>query len=151
VTLFKDDVNKMNWYLPFEESTFQQLSRNLGKIPYIDLKGQVADEHKQIETNKKIIQLQKQGIDDAALESEIWKDFDTPISGKKGYVVDMYDISKKASYGSVLNTCELSAELVKDSDSQVAVADFIIKIEDEEYKQQIKSGQVKITPSPSIY
>lgn len=151
VTLFKDDYNKYNWRVPFEEQTFKQLSRSLGKIPYIDLRGKTPDEHKQFETNRYIRTLQSQGIDDGDLVSKVWETFDKPESGRKGYLVDVYDISKKASYGGLLNTCELSAELVKDSDSQVAVADFILRIDDDEYKNQIKSGQVTITPSPSIY
>ena len=150
VTLFKDDVNKAKWKLPFTDETYKQLSRNLGKIPYIDLTGKTYDEHKQFQADELIDKLQKQGIDDAELISKVWEYYDTPDSGKKGYLVDMYDVSKKASYGSILNTCELSAELVKDSDANVAVLDFIIRIEDEAEKQAIREGK-SITPSPSIY
>ncbi|MDR4491377.1 MAG: hypothetical protein R2685_10830 [Candidatus Nitrosocosmicus sp.] len=151
VTLFKDDINKYNWRVPFVEETFKQLSKSLGKIPYIDLQGKTNDEHKQYETNKHIELLQSQGIDDSDLVTQIWDDFNKPEAGMKGYLVDMYDVSKKASYGGLLNTCELSAELVKDSEPEVAIADFILRIDDKEYQQKIRTGEVKITPSPSIY
>lgn len=151
VTLFKDQVNKAKWILPFTEETYKQLSRSLGKIPYIDIKGTTPDEHKQYETDKKIGFLRSQGVDDAALVQTIWDDFNTPDKGKKGTVVDIYDIQKGASYGGILNTCELSAELVKDSNSDLAILDFILKIEDENYKQLIRDGKISITPSPSIY
>ena len=150
VTLFKDDVNKAKFRVPFVEETYKQLSRNLGKIPYVDLIGKTIDEHKQFEADKLISQLQSQGIDDSELVSQIWTHYDTPTSGKKGYVVDMYDVQKKASYGGILNTCELSAELVKNT-PETAIMDFIIRIDDPEYQQRIRDGKVRITPSPSIY
>lgn len=151
VTLFKDDVNKAKWRLPFTDEAYKQLSRSLGKVPYIDLKGKTYDEHKQFDTDKLIEQLQSQGIDDAPLVEAVRNGFDKESNGKKGYVVDMYDVQKKASYGGILNRCELSAELVKDSNPEVAVADFILRIDDKDYRQQIKDGEVIITPSPSIY
>lgn len=151
VTLFKDQVNKAKWHLPFTDETYKQLSRSLGKIPYIDLTGKTPDEHKQFEANQLIKVFRENGIDDYELVKQIWKRYDREESGRKGKVVDIYDVEKKASYGGLLNECALSKEMVKQTNPEVAVLDFILKITDDKYKQDIKDGKIHITPSPSIY
>lgn len=152
MTLFKDAVNKAKFILPFEGKVTEYLSRSLGKIPYIDITDKkVYDEHKLIETNKYIEELQAKGIDDEQLVEQIWEQFNKPEQGKKGTVVDIYDFEKKASYGSVLNTCDLSMDLIRQTDSQAAIMDFIIKVDDPEYQKAIKEGRISPTPSPAIY
>ncbi len=151
VTLFKDDVNKANWRLPLTDDTYKHLSRSLGKIPYIDIKGKTPDEHKQLEADKLIETFRKNGIDDHELVKQIWQRYDRDEVGRKGYLVDIYDVQKKANYGGLLNDCSLSKELVKQSNPDVAVVDFMLKINDKEYQKGIKDGTISITPSPSIY
>ena len=148
LTLFKDDLNKAKWYMPFNENAFKQLGRSLGKIPYIDItKISKGDDHKEFETRKYIAELQEQGVPDEQIVEKVWEKFE-PLS--VGHIVDMYDVQKGASFGGVLNTCDLSMGMCRET-PKTAIADFILKVENEDYKKGIREGKINPTPSPSIY
>lgn len=150
-TLFKDDVNGRKWRSPFNEDFYKGISRSFGKIPYIDIIGKTPDEHQEKENDLYIEQLQKDGLSDTDIMAKLHDRYSKPHMGAVGVVVDMYDVEKKATYGNVLNTCALSMGMCEKSDPEVAVLDFIIKITNDEYKEKIRKGEVKITPSPSLY
>lgn len=147
-TLFKDDINGRQWRTPFTEEFYKGISRSFGKIPYIDYTGLTYDEHGEFNNDKMVNELQAKGIPDTEIINKLHEKY---ANGAVGYVVDMYDVQKKTKYGNVLNTCALSMGMCEKSDPEVAVLDFLIKIEDEAYKQAIRDGKVKITPSPSLY
>src|SRR5690349_12605552 len=149
LTLFKDDINKRNFYLPLGEETTKQLSRSLGKIPYIDItKVSKGDDHMELETRQYIAALEEQGLSDDQIISKVWEMFE-PF--KVGTVVDIYDVSKGSAFGSALENCDQSMKMVQQDNPNVAVLDFLVKIENEDYKQQVREGKVSLTPSPSIY
>lgn len=150
-TLFKDDVNGRKWRSPFNEQFYKGISKSFGKIPYIDIIGKTADEHQEIENDQYIDKLQRDGLSDTEIMAKLHDKYSKPEIGAVGVVVDMYDVEKKATYGNVLNTCALSMGMCEKSDPDVAVLDFIIKITNDEYKEKIRKGEVKITPSPSLY
>lgn len=147
-TLFKDDVNGRKWRTPFNEEFYKGISRSFGKIPYVDYTGITYDEHEEFQNDSFLRKLQEQKLSDEQIMEKLHERY---AKGAVGVIVDMYDVQKKATYGNVLNSCSSSMGMCEKSNPELAVLDFVIKINDEAYKEAIRQDKVKITPSPALY